>query len=76
MVRMSILLTFDSIIKEATNNLKCCTALSVAFGAGLRMSEVVALKVSDIDSKRILLCIRQSKGEKDRLAMLSPVLLG
>jgi integrase/recombinase XerD len=60
----------------AAYNLKCFTALSVAFGAGLRMNEVVALKVTDIDSKRILLRIKQGKGKKDRLAMLSPVLLG
>jgi len=50
-------------------------ALSVAYGAGLRVSEVVALKVSDIDSKRMMLRIEQGKGRKDRHAMLSPVLL-
>jgi integrase/recombinase XerD len=50
-------------------------ALSAAYGAGLRVSEVVALKVSDIDSKRMLLRIEQGKGRKDRFAMLSPVLL-
>src|SRR5947208_17088209 len=44
-------------------------------GAGLRVSEVVALKVSDVDSKRMLLRIEQGKGQKDRFAMLSPVLL-
>ena len=50
-------------------------ALSAAYGAGLRVSEVVALKVSDIDSKRMLLRIEQGKGRKDRFAMLSPLLL-
>ena len=50
-------------------------ALSAAYGAGLRVSEVVALKVSDIDSKRLLLRIEQGKGRKDRFAMLSPTLL-
>ena len=60
----------------ATNNLKYRTALSVAYGAGLRVSEVVALKVSDIDSERMVLRVEQAKGKKDRLAMLSPVLLG
>lgn len=44
-------------------------------GAGLRVSEVASLKVSDIDSKRMLLRIEQGKGRKDRYAMLSPVLL-
>src|SRR5439155_6914540 len=50
-------------------------ALSVAYGAGLRAMEVVALKVSDIDSKRMMLRVEQGKGRKDRHAMLSPVLL-
>jgi integrase/recombinase XerD len=49
--------------------------LSVAYGAGLRASEVVALKVSDIDSTRMTLRIEQGKGRKDRYAMLCPVLL-
>ena len=51
------------------------TALSVAYGAGLRASEVVALKVGDVDSQRMTLRIEQGKGRKDRYAMLSPVLL-
>jgi len=50
-------------------------ALSVAYGAGLRASEVVALKVSDIDSTRMTLRIEQGKGRKDRYVMLCPVLL-
>jgi integrase/recombinase XerD len=50
-------------------------ALSVAYGAGLRAMEVVALKVSDIDSKRMMLRVEQGKGCKDRFAMLSPQLL-
>src|SRR6266481_1767551 len=50
-------------------------ALSAAYAAGLRVSEVVALKVSDIDSERLLLRIEQGKGRKDRFAMLSPKLL-
>ena len=59
----------------AARNLKHQTALSVAYGAGLRASEVVALKVSDIDSQRMTLRIEQGKGRKDRYAMLPPVLL-
>jgi site-specific recombinase XerD len=50
-------------------------ALSVAYGAGLRASEVVSLKVSDIDSARMMLRVEQGKGRKDRHAMLSPLLL-
>lgn len=60
---------------DACNTMKYKTALSVAYGAGLRVSEVVALKVADIDSKRMVLIIDQGKGRKDRLAKLSPVLL-
>jgi len=56
-------------------NLKHQAALSVAYGAGLRASEVVALKVGDVDSQRMLLRVEQGKGRKDRHAMLSPVLL-
>ena len=59
----------------AAGNLKHQTALSVAYGAGLRASEVVALKVGDVDSQRMTLRIEQGKGRKDRYAMLSPVLL-
>ncbi len=50
-------------------------ALMTAYGAGLRVSEVVALRVSDIDSQRRLIRVRQGKGKKDRYAMLSPRLL-
>jgi len=60
---------------EAAPSIKYKAALSAAYGAGLRVSEVVALKVSDIDSERMMLRIEQGKGRKDRHAMLSPVLL-
>jgi len=59
----------------AAPNLKYQTALSIAYGTGLRTSEVIALKVSDIDSQRMTLRVEQGKGNKDRYAMLSPVLL-
>lgn len=59
----------------AAGNLKHQTALAVAYGAGLRASEVTALKVGDIDSERMTLRVEQGKGRKDRYAMLSPVLL-
>ena len=49
--------------------------LSAAYGAGLRVFGVVALKGWDIDSKRMLLKVEQGKGRKDRFAMLSPQLL-
>jgi integrase/recombinase XerD len=55
--------------------LKYQAALSIAYGAGLRAGEVMMLRVSDIDSKRMLIRVEQGKGKKDRHAMLSPQLL-
>ena len=60
---------------EAAGDTKDKAMLSVAYGAGLRAMEVVALKVSDIDSKRMLIRVENGKGRKDRFAMLSPTLL-
>jgi len=60
---------------ESARTLKHRTALSVAYGAGLRVSEVIALKVADIDSERMLLRVEQGKGQKDRYALLPPILL-
>jgi site-specific recombinase XerD len=59
----------------AARNIKHQAALSVAYGAGLRASEVIGLKVTDVDSQRMTLRVWQGKGAKDRYAMLSPVLL-
>jgi integrase/recombinase XerD len=56
-------------------SLKYRAALMTCYGAGLRVSEAVALRVADIDSDRMLLRIVQGKGQKDRYAMLSPRLL-
>jgi integrase/recombinase XerD len=58
-----------------SRNIKHRAALSVAYGAGLRASEVVHLKVTDIDSDRMILRVNQGKGRRDRYAMLSPSLL-
>ena len=55
--------------------LKYKAALSVAYGAGLRASEVVSLKIEDIDSTRMVIRVEQGKGRKDRYVMLSPYLL-
>ena len=60
---------------DAAPSLKYRAALSMAYGAGLRAGEVVSLKVSDIDSARMLIRVEQGKGRKDRHAMLSPHLL-
>jgi site-specific recombinase XerD len=60
---------------QAAGSLKYQAALGVAYGAGLRASEVVHLKVSDIDSQRMVIRVDQGKGKRDRNAMLSPALL-
>ncbi len=60
---------------DAAPGLKYKAALSVAYGAGLRAAEVVALKIADIDSTRMVIRVEQGKGAKDRYAMLSPHLL-
>jgi integrase/recombinase XerD len=60
---------------ENVPSLRNRAALMVAYGAGLRVSEVVALKVSPIDSQRMLLRVEQGQGHRDRYAMLSPRLL-
>ena len=75
--KLPVLLSREEVARliAAAGNLKYKTALSVAYGAGLRSGEVLALKVSDIDSQRMALRIEQGKGGKDRYAMLSPVLL-
>lgn len=55
--------------------LKYRAALSISWGAGLRSSEVCNLKVTDIDSDRMLIHVDRGKGRKDRKVMLSPGLL-
>lgn len=68
-------------LEEAKRFMSCAThpkfkaALAVAYGSGLRVSEVVSLKVSDIDSDRMLLRVEQGKGSRDRYALLSPALV-
>src|SRR6202167_375665 len=64
-----------ALLLQAAPGPKYKAAFAAAYGAGLRVSEVVALKVGDIDSERMLLRVEQGKGRKDRDAMLSPQLL-
>ena len=60
---------------QAAGSLKYQAALAVAYGAGLRASEVVHLTVTDIDSRRMVIRVEEGKGKRDRYAMLSPALL-
>ncbi len=76
-LRLPVVLSREEVARliAAAPNPKSQTALSVAYATGLRVSEVVSLKVTDIDSKRMTLRVEQGKGRKDRYAMLSPLLL-
>ncbi len=75
--RLPVILSREEVgrLIAAARNLKHQTALALAYGTGLRVTEVVSLKVGDIDSQRMTLRVEQGKGQKDRYAMLSPVLL-
>ncbi|MHB8528061.1 MAG: tyrosine-type recombinase/integrase [Caulobacteraceae bacterium] len=75
--RLPVVLTPDEVasLLEAAPGLKWRTALSVAYGAGLRASEVVGIKVGDINSERMRIRVEQGKGRRDRDALLSPHLL-
>jgi len=58
------------------NNLKHKTILTLTYSVGLRVSEIVNLKIEDIDSKRMLVHIKNTKGRKDRIVPLSETVLG
>jgi len=75
--RLPVILSPEEVARllDAAPGLKARAALSLAYGAGLRASEVVSLKVSDIDSDRQVIRVEQGKGRKDRYAMLSEPLL-
>lgn len=60
---------------QQTTNLKHRSILMTAYSAGLRVSEIVNLKVTDIDSKRMMIHVRAAKGKKDRMVPLSKKLL-
>ena len=59
----------------AAENIKHRSMLCLAYAGGLRVSEITNIKIADIDSKRMVINIRQSKGRKDRQVMLSQKLL-
>jgi len=76
--KLPVVLSSDEVARliAATTCLKHRAALSVAYGAGLRVAEVASLKVGDIDSQRMLIRVERGKGGRARQAMLSPDLLG
>jgi integrase/recombinase XerD len=75
--KLPVVLSRDEVAQflAAIHCLKYRTILSLCYGAGLRISEALNLQVTDIDSKRMMIRVRQAKGHKDRFVMLSPKLL-
>jgi integrase/recombinase XerD len=75
--RLPVILSPEEVMHflDSIANLMHRAILMTAYATGLRISEATHLKVTDIDSQRMILRIEQGKGSKDRYAMLSPVLL-
>jgi len=76
--KLPVVLSADEVVRflEAVSGLKSRAALTTAYAAGLRASEVAGLLIEDIDSDRGVIRVRHGKGAKDRDVMLSPQLLG
>ena len=75
--RLPVVLSQEELGKlfEAVENLKCRTVLMTQYGAGLRLGEALGLKVTDLDSQRMMIRVVQGKGRKDRYVELPPSLL-
>lgn len=75
--KLPSVLSQDEVIRifEAVQNIKHKAILSVVYSSGLRLGEVVRLKVNDIDRERMVIHIKQGKGRKDRYTVLSEVTL-
>lgn len=73
-----ITLTLEEVryLLENTRNQKHHLMLSLAYGAGLRVSEVISLKLQDIDFHEGLITVRQAKGNKDRITLLPDKIAG
>ena len=75
--KLPVVLSTEEVVRflEGVPSLKCRAALTTAYAAGLRASEVASLKVADIDSSRMVIRVEQGKGGRDRYVMLSSQLL-
>jgi integrase/recombinase XerD len=75
--KLPVVLSPEEVLQflDCVDSIKHRTILTICYGAGLRISEAVALKPTDIDSQRMVMRIEQGKGQRDRYVMLSPKLL-
>jgi site-specific recombinase XerD len=75
--RLPVVLSPEEVGRLLTSatNIKHKAVLSLAYATGLRASEVVSLKLTDIDRERMVIRVEQGKGKKDRYVMLSPNLI-
>ena len=71
--RLPVVLSHDEVAQffRAAYRLKSRTMLMTIYACGLRVSELVGLRIADIDSRRMLIRVEQGKGRKDRYVMLS-----
>jgi len=75
--KLPVVIDNDFIIKQLSKieNIKHKAILSITYSVGLRVSEVINLKIEDIDSKRMIIHIKNAKGRKDRVVPLSEKIL-
>jgi integrase/recombinase XerD len=75
--KLPVILSPEEVLQflSCIGSMKHRAILTVCYAAGLRISEAVSLKPTDIDSKRMVIRVDQGKGQKDRYVMLSPKLL-
>jgi len=75
--KLPVVLSLEEVARflEAVSNIKHRVILMIAYAAGLRVSEAVALRIGDIDSDRMVIRVEEGKGRKDRYIGLSPRLL-
>jgi len=75
--KLPVVLSPEEVLKflGCVQRLIHCVILTTCYAAGLRISEAIRLKPTDIDSKRMVIRVEQGKGQKDRYVMLSPKLL-
>lgn len=75
--RLPVILSKEEIgiLLSGVKNMKHNLLLSIAYGAGLRVSEVISLKVQDVDLNGLMIHVRQAKGRRDRVSVLSESLV-